>query len=291
MRRSQVAAARRHARRGAGGARAPRGVRHRRDSGRHRARGAEGRPRRGCRPMSIRPISCSTTAPSRASSRRAARSPPTSLARATLGRTAASIARRWRASSPVEVLTSRCSIRPAAMRSYIVPAAFMLILQQTLLMGVGDARRRRFERAARAPAPRAAARARPGPGASPAGTAGRGALPDRSAADLRLLGHRPQLGDLLALLLPFILSVSFLGQFVGTWFKRRETAVLLFIAISLPLFFLVGVAWPVEAIPPAAACRAASSFPAPRHRRTGAHQPDGCHAGRRPRPTGFGSGS
>ena len=56
--------------------------------------------------------------------------------------------------------------------------------------------------------------------------------------------------DLLVLAIPFILSVSFLGQFVGSWFKRRETAVLLFIAISLPLFFLVGVAWPLEAIPP-----------------------------------------
>ncbi len=59
------------------------------------------------------------------------------------------------------------------------------------------------------------------------------------------------LGDLLILLLPFILSVSFLGQFVSAWFKHRETAVLLFIATSLPLFFLVGVAWPIEAIPPA----------------------------------------
>jgi ABC-2 type transport system permease protein len=58
------------------------------------------------------------------------------------------------------------------------------------------------------------------------------------------------IGDLLAMLLPFILSVSFLAQFVSTWFRHRETAVLLFIATSLPLFFLVGVAWPVEAIPP-----------------------------------------
>jgi ABC-2 type transport system permease protein len=57
------------------------------------------------------------------------------------------------------------------------------------------------------------------------------------------------LGDLLALLLPFLLSVSFMGQFVSTWFKHRETAVLLFISASLPLFFLVGVAWPAEAIP------------------------------------------
>jgi ABC-2 type transport system permease protein len=51
------------------------------------------------------------------------------------------------------------------------------------------------------------------------------------------------------MLIPFMLSVSFLGQFVSMWFKRGETAVLLFLASSLPLFFLVGVSWPVEAIP------------------------------------------
>ena len=50
---------------------------------------------------------------------------------------------------------------------------------------------------------------------------------------------------------PFVLSVSFLAQFVSLWFKRRETAVVLFIAVSLPLFFMVGVSWPVEAIPDA----------------------------------------
>ena len=51
------------------------------------------------------------------------------------------------------------------------------------------------------------------------------------------------------MVLPFVLSVSFLAQFISTWFTRRETAVVLFIAVSLPLFFMVGVSWPVEAIP------------------------------------------
>jgi ABC-2 type transport system permease protein len=55
--------------------------------------------------------------------------------------------------------------------------------------------------------------------------------------------------DLLILAIPFILAVSFLGQFVGMAFRRRETAVLLLVAVSLPIFFLVGVAWPPEAIP------------------------------------------
>ena len=56
--------------------------------------------------------------------------------------------------------------------------------------------------------------------------------------------------DLIVLTIPFILSVSLLGQLVGSWFRRRETAVILLIAVSLPIFFLVGVAWPLEAIPP-----------------------------------------
>jgi ABC-2 type transport system permease protein len=57
---------------------------------------------------------------------------------------------------------------------------------------------------------------------------------------------------------PFVLSVSFLAQFAGACFRRRESAVLLFIATSLPLFFMVGVSWPVEAIPNA--LRAASQI-------------------------------
>jgi ABC-2 type transport system permease protein len=145
-------------------------------------------------------------------------------------------------SSPVEVLNQPLFNPTGGYASYIVPAAFMLILQQTLFMGVaslGAARRR----------------------ASSAAVLGQGlahlllALPGAALFLVvlpRLYGFSAtaHLGDLLAMLLPFILSVSFLGQFVSAWFRHKETAVLLFIATSLPLFFLVGVAWPVEAIPP-----------------------------------------
>ena len=146
-------------------------------------------------------------------------------------------------SSPVEVLSQPLFNPTGGYASYIVPAAFMLILQQTLFMGVatlGAARRR-------APA---------------VAVLGQGlahlllALPGAALFLIvlpRLYGFSAttqHLGDLLAMLLPFMLSVSFLGQFVSTWFKHKETAVLLFIATSLPLFFLVGVAWPAEAIPP-----------------------------------------
>ncbi len=145
-------------------------------------------------------------------------------------------------SQPVDVLSQPLFNPTGGYASYVVPAAFMLILQQTLFMGVatlGAARRRA-----------ASALAVLGQGLAhlllvlPGAVLFLVVLP-------RIYGFSAtmHLGSLLALVLPFILSVSFLGQFVSTWFRHRETAVLLFIATSLPLFFLVGVSWPVEAIP------------------------------------------
>ncbi|MCJ9691144.1 ABC transporter permease, partial [Rhizobium sp. PRIMUS64] len=55
--------------------------------------------------------------------------------------------------------------------------------------------------------------------------------------------------DLCLMVIPFVLAVSFLAQFLGSFFRRGESAVILFIATSLPLFFLVGVSWPADAIP------------------------------------------
>ena len=156
-------------------------------------------------------------------------------------------------SSPVEVLNQPLFNPTGGYASYIVPAAFILILQQTLLMGSATLGGAAFEQGGQG------ARRRRG---GPAAVLGQGlahlllTLPGAILFLVvlpRIYGFSAteKLGDLLALLLPFLLSVSFLGQFVSAWFTRRETAVLLFIAISLPLFFLVGVAWPVEAIPPA----------------------------------------
>ena len=154
-------------------------------------------------------------------------------------------------SSPVEILNQPLFNPTGGYGSYIVPAAFILILQQTLLMGVATLGGVAFEQGGQA--------ARRRRGAAPA-VIGQAiahlalALPGLALYLIvlpRLYGFssNERVIDLLVLAVPFILSVSFLGQFVGSWFKRRETAVLVFIALSLPLFFLVGVAWPVEAIP------------------------------------------
>jgi ABC-2 type transport system permease protein len=154
-------------------------------------------------------------------------------------------------SSPVEILNQPLFNPTGGYGSYIVPAAFILILQQTLVMGAATLGGVAFEQGGQA------ARRRRGAAASVIGQAIAHlalALPGIAFYLVvlpRLYGFSSseRVIELLVLAAPFILSVSFLGQFVGSWFKRRETAVLVFIALSLPLFFLVGVAWPVEAIP------------------------------------------
>src|SRR5262249_21120792 len=60
------------------------------------------------------------------------------------------------------------------------------------------------------------------------------------------LGHPLQLFALASL---FILATSFMGQAVGAWFTRPDTPMLIFLATSLPQFFLAGFSWPREAIP------------------------------------------
>ncbi len=154
-------------------------------------------------------------------------------------------------SSPVEVLNQPLFNPTGGYASYVVPAAFMLILQQTMLMGSAMLGGAAFEQGGQGiRRRRGAARAVLGQGLAHFLLALPGAVLFLVVLP-RVYGFSAteRLGDLFAMLIPFMLSVSFLGQFVGTWFKRGETAVLLFLASSLPLFFLVGVSWPVEAIP------------------------------------------
>jgi ABC-2 type transport system permease protein len=156
-----------------------------------------------------------------------------------------------RGASPIDFLSQPLFNPTGGYASYVVPAAFILILQQTLLLGVaslggaayaaGGVANRRL---------RSGARAVFGQALAHLCFAALGlalyliVLP-------RVYGFSTlgRLQDLVLMAVPFVLSVSFLAQFVSAWFTRRETAVLLFIAVSLPLFFQVGVSWPVEAIP------------------------------------------
>lgn len=130
--------------------------------------------------------------------------------------------------------------------SYVVPASVVLILQQTLLMGVallnaGTANVRYTSR------PFTVLTARV--------TAYSLLYAVWMLAYLVLLPvilGVPRIGSLLDLLvvgIPFILSTICLGLFIASILPVREWAVLAMMAIGMPLFFLSGVAWPVEMLP------------------------------------------
>jgi ABC-2 type transport system permease protein len=146
--------------------------------------------------------------------------------------------------SPADVLLQPIFNPVGGYASYVVPAAFLLILQQTLLIG----------------AAMLTGSALASGGSAFAGVLGRGVahltiyLPALALYLIVLpriygfstLGHLPQI---VALATVFLLATSFMGQAVGAWFTRPENATLLLLATSLPQFFTAGFAWPREAIP------------------------------------------
>jgi len=158
--------------------------------------------------------------------------------------------------SPADVLLQPIFNPVGGYGSYIVPAAFLLILQQTLLIGAAFLTSVSLA----------------GSGGTVTSVLGRGIahltiyLPALALYLIvlpRIYGFSA-LGDplqLLALGSVFLLATSFMGQAAGAWFTRPETPTLIFLATALPQFFLTGFAWPREAIPHAALV-AGQIFPA-----------------------------
>ena len=96
-------------------------------------------------------------------------------------------------SSPVEILNQPLFNPTGGYGSYIVPAAFLLILQQTLLMGAATLGGVAYEQGGAQRSPPSRHRFSgdwPEPRASAAGVAGLRAIPHRAAAGLRFLGKR-----------------------------------------------------------------------------------------------------
>jgi ABC-2 type transport system permease protein len=148
-------------------------------------------------------------------------------------------------SSPADVLLQPIFNPVGGYASYVVPAAFVLILQQMLLIAASMLT--------------VVALAQPVGGAF-ATVFGRGVahltiyLPALALFFIVLprfygfstLGQPLQLFALASL---FTLATSFMGQAAGAWFKNPETPTLIFVGTSLPQFFLTGFSWPREAIP------------------------------------------
>jgi ABC-2 type transport system permease protein len=147
--------------------------------------------------------------------------------------------------SPAEILLQPIFNPVGGYASYIVPAAFVLILQQMLLIGASMLTVVALPQIA---------------GGAFASVLGRGIahltiyLPALALYFIVLprfygfstLGHPVQLFALASL---FTLATSFMGQAAGAWFRRPETPTLIFLGTSLPQLFVTGFSWPREAIP------------------------------------------
>jgi ABC-2 type transport system permease protein len=155
-----------------------------------------------------------------------------SLARSTLAGT-----------SPAAVLLQPIFNPVGGYANYIVPAAFVLILQQTLLIGAA-----------------VLTVGMPVRGSTVTRVLGRGVAHLTLYAPTlalyfivlpRVYGFSTLGSPLQVMLLAslLILATSFMGQMAGAWFKHPETPTLVFLATSLPQFFLTGFSWPREAIP------------------------------------------
>ena len=156
--------------------------------------------------------------------------------------------------------------------SYVVPAVLVLILQQTLLVGMGMVVGTRREKGrskesgvASQESVGSQAEIRETSGATrPAGSLA--TLLGKATAYLALylvhtllyfgvvyhlygFNQRADAWSLLLFTLPFLLAVIFLGLSVRGLFRSREMAMQVLLFTSLPAIFLAGFAWPPEAIP------------------------------------------
>src|SRR5882672_8647766 len=139
--------------------------------------------------------------------------------------------------------------------TYVLPGAFVLLLQQILLMGVGLL----GALPGPVPAENATDCPPPGPFATVAGKMLAYLLLEAVILPLYLIAlpyfyGLPRLGGgvpILIFAVPFVLSVCGLGLVVAEIFKNPLSVQLVLAAIGMPFSFLAGFAWPAEVIPPA----------------------------------------
>lgn len=136
--------------------------------------------------------------------------------------------------------------------TYLLPAAFVLILQQTLLIGVGLLGTYRSE------ALRTGRAASVGPIATVAGKLLAYVILEAVIVPFYLIilpyvYNIPRLGTPLSVFifaLPFVLAVSALGMVIAGLFRNPLTVQLVSAALGIPFLFLAGFSWPTEAMPP-----------------------------------------
>jgi len=183
------------------------------------------------------------------------------------------VERALKGREPVQLVSRPLFNATEGYATYVVPAVLALILQQTLLVGIGLVSGTRHESQKRGCAPHlsqaANTTARPdAPGFSrlPVLVGSLCSLLGRALAYVllylvhvlfyfgvvyRLYGFPQQAGTLalLRFAIPFLLSVTFLGLTLRAVFRSREASIQILLFTSLPALFLAGFAWPVESLP------------------------------------------
>jgi len=125
--------------------------------------------------------------------------------------------------------------------SFVLPAVFVLILQQTLLMGIGNLKAGRRPDGALATVADAVV------------YVGLYALWAGVVLVLLPWAYKlPRIGDvavMYAVALPFLAAVTAMGFAVARLIPTKEGVIFFLVVLGMPLFFLSGVSWPAEAMP------------------------------------------
>lgn len=159
------------------------------------------------------------------------------------------------ARDPLPIVT-RALFNPAGgYATYVTPAVLILVLQQTLLIGMGTLGGTRNEEFTKAPPPP--------PGEKDSALA---VLLGRTLAYFSIyilyplfylavvfrmysLPYQHNPATVMIFLIPFVLSVTLLGLALNMLFRARETSIPVVLITSVPAIFLMGYSWPHEAIP------------------------------------------
>lgn len=140
--------------------------------------------------------------------------------------------------------------------SFVIPGLMIIILQQTLLIGIGllGGTRREIGRS-RFSVPQALNRG----GVIPVVMGKAGAYFFIYLFNVVITQiwvykwfNLPSKGSfmaVMALIIPFLLAVSFLGLALSTLFNKRENSIIFMVFLSPLALFLSGLSWPSEAIP------------------------------------------
>lgn len=139
--------------------------------------------------------------------------------------------------------------------TFLIPAVLMMIIQQSMLLGVGMLQGDERERRRRGIVDHHMRKKRPLE--ILIGKAGV-YLNVYIAIALYLVCIVPQLFDLIhiwqwqdlfAFLFPFLLACVFFTMFIASMAYDRETYIVLFVFLSIPLLFISGISWPASSIP------------------------------------------